>query len=111
MESREANSLTTWENHPDSPAWVGGLLEELGDAATIAIAHRQAEVMLTLRILKEQPPDVWAAWAQAEESPSWMRSAIAEYSASASQWEQVRHVADLELLAEVLGEMMQSGAE
>ena len=110
MESREANILT-WENHPDSPAWVGGLLEELGDAATIAIAHRQAEVLLTLRIVQEQPPDVWAAWAQAEESPSWMRSAIAEYSASASQWEQVRHVADLELLAEVLGEMMESGAE
>jgi hypothetical protein len=107
LESREANILT-WENHPDCPAWVGGLLEELGDAATIAIAHRQAEVMLTLRILKEQPPD---AWAQAEESPSWMRSAIAEYSASASRWEQVRHVADLELLAEVLGEMMESGAE
>ena len=81
-------------------------METLGDAATIAIAHRQAEVMLTLRILKEQPPDVWAAWAQAEASPSWMRSAIAEYSASASRWEQVRHVADLELPAEVLGEMM-----
>ena len=96
MESREANFLT-WENHQDCPAWVGGLLEELGDAATISIAHRQA--------------DVWAAWAQAEESPSWMRSAIAEYSASASQWEQVRHVADLELLAEVLGKMMESVAE
>ena len=67
--------------------------------------------MLTLRNLKEQPPDVWAAWEQSEASPSWMRSAIAEYSASASRWEQVRHVADLELLAEVLGEMMQSGAE
>jgi hypothetical protein len=47
LESREANILT-WENHPDCPAWVGGLLEELGDAATIAIAHRQAEVMLIL---------------------------------------------------------------
>ena len=86
MESREANILT-WENHPDSPARVGGLLEELGDAATIAIAHRQAEVLLTLRILKEQPPDVWA------------------------EWEQARHVADLELLAEVPGEMMESGGE
>ena len=110
MESREANILT-WENNPDCPARVGGLLEELGDAATIAIAHRQAEIMLTLRILKEQPPDVWAAWAQAEASPSWMRSAIAEYSASASRWEQVRHVAGLELLAEVPGKMMESGAE
>ena len=110
MESREANILA-WENHPDCPAWVGGLLEELGDAATVAIAHRQAEVMLTLRILMEQPPDVWAEWAQSEASPSWMRSAIAEYSASASRWEQVRHVADLELLAEVPGEMMESGAE
>ena len=110
MESREANILA-WENNPDRPAWVGGLLEELGDAATVAIAHRQAEVLLTLRILKEQPPDVWAEWEQSEASPSWMRSAIAEYSASASRWEQVRHVADLELLAEVLGEMMESGAE
>ena len=109
MEAREANFLA-WENNPDSPAWVGGLLEELGDAATVAIAHRQAEVMLTLRIVQEQP-DVWAAWAQAEESPSWMRSAIAEYPASASRWEQVRHVADLELLAEVLGLIMESGAE
>ena len=110
MEAREANILA-WENNPDCPAWVGGLLEELGDAATIAIAHRQAEVMLTIRILKEQQPDVWAAWAQAEESPSWMRSAIAEYPASASRWEQVRHVADLELLAEVLGLIMESVAE
>ena len=30
VESREANSLTTWENNPDSPAWVGDLLQELG---------------------------------------------------------------------------------
>ena len=61
--------------------------------------------------VQEQPPDVWAEWEQSEESPSWMRSAIAEYSASASRWEQVRHVADLELLAEVLGKMMQSVAK
>ena len=67
--------------------------------------------MLVLRIVKEQPPDVWEAWAQAEESPSWMRSAIAEYAASASRWEQVRHIADLDLLAEVLGKMMEPVAE
>ena len=54
---------------------------------------------------------MWEAWAQAEESPSWMRSAIAEYAASASRWEQVRHIADLDLLAEVLGKMMEPVGE
>ena len=77
----------------------------------IGVAHRQADVLLTLRILREQPPDVWEEWAQSKHSPMWMRSAIVEYSVSGSRWEQVRHQADLELVEEMLGEMMESGAE
>ena len=109
LESHEADTLT-WK---DAPAWAVELLEELegGGTTNIGVAHRQAEVLLTLRILREQPPDVWEEWAQSKHSPMWMRSAIVEYSVSGSRWEQVRHQADLELVEEMLGEMMESGAE
>ena len=82
---------------------------------TLSLLHHflglYSEVLLTLRILREQPPDVWEEWAQSKHSPMWMRSAIVEYSVSGSRWEQVRHQADLELVEEMLGEMMESGAE
>ena len=113
LESHEADTLT-WKDAPDTPAWAVELLEELeggGGTTNIGVAHRQAEVLLTLRILREQPPDVWEEWAQSKHSPMWMRSAIVEYSVSGSRWEQVRHQADLELVEEMLGEMMESGAE
>jgi hypothetical protein len=40
-----------------------------------------------------------------------MRSAIVEYSVAGSRWEQVRLQAELELGVELLGKMLESGAE
>ena len=111
MGSREADILT-WKDTPDTPVWASELLEELGgDTTSIGVAHHQAEALLTLRILLEQPPDVWEEWAKSPHSPYWMRSAIVEYSVAGSRWEQVRLQAELELVVELLGAMLESGAE
>jgi len=97
-----------WADIPDTPSWAVELLQEMNigpgdsDTRTMDVVHRQAEVTFLIRILTTQPPDIWAEWASSEFSPSWMRSAIAEYSVSQSRWEQVSHIARLELLEEIL---------
>ena len=107
--TQQKGAEETWRNAPDTPAWAGELLEELGeDTTTMDVAHRQAEVALVIRIVTEQPPDVWEDWAKSEHSPMWMRSAIVTYSVSSSRWEQVRQLAELELVEELLGEMLHS---
>ena len=72
----------------------------------VEVVHRQAEVLFTRRLLDEQPPDVWQTFAQAQEAPMWMRSAIVDYSAAESRWAQVRIRAELDHLSEVLENMM-----
>ena len=111
MGLRKADILT-WKDTPDTPAWAGELLEELGgDTTSIGVAQKQAEVLLTLRILNEQPRDVWEEWAKSPHNPGWMREAIVEYLVAESRWEQVRLQAELELGVELLGKMLESGAE
>lgn len=98
---------TDWKDVPDTPAWAGELMTEIGDdVTTIEVAHRQAEVQMAARILTEQPPDVWEEWAQSAMTPMWMRSVIVEYSVSSSRWAQVRVIAELELLDEILSDML-----
>ena len=104
--------VADWNKVEDTPAWARELLEAMGDdAVTVNIAHRQAEVQLTIRILTEQPPDVWEEWAQSEHTPMWMRSAIVEYSVADSRWQHVRQVAELELLEELLGRMLEQSED
>ena len=104
--------VVDWMKVPDTPAWAGEMLTEMGDdAVTVHVAHRQAEVQLTTRILTEQPPDVWEEWAQSEDSPMWMRSAIVEYSVAESRWQQARQIAELELLDDLLGDMLEQAEE
>ena len=98
---------TNWKEAPDTPAWAGELLDAMGEAATtIEVAHYQAEVQLTARILTEQPVEVWQEWAQSNLSPDWMRSCIVEYSVCESRWQQVALISHLELMDEILGDMM-----
>lgn len=97
------------DNAPeDTPIWASELMEMLGDtASTIDVVHRQAEVHFVIRLLTDQPPDVWAEWAQDERIPMWMRTAVVEYAAAGSKWEQIRQVAELEYVAdEVLDELL-----
>ena len=101
--------VTDWKDVPDTPAWAGELLAEMEqeEATTVGVAHRQAEVQLGIRILTEQPPDVWEEWSKSDVTPMWLRSAIVEYSVAASRWAQVRQIAELELLDEILDNMIQ----
>lgn len=104
--------VVDWMKVPDTPAWAGEMLAEMGDdSLTIHIAHRQAEAQLTVRILTQEPPDVWEQWAQSEETPMWMRSAIVEYSVAESRWQQVRQIAELELLDELLDRMLEQSED
>ena len=95
----------------DTPAWAAELMEGMAKASTIDVVHAQAEVQLTITLATENPPDVWEEWAQSELTPMWMRSAIIEYAASESRWQQVRQLAELELVDELLGDMVQAGDE
>ena len=103
---------TDWRDVPDTPAWAGELLQELGDeATTIDVVHKRAEVAFVAEILQEQPPDVWQDWAQSNLSPNWLRSCVVEYSVASSRWQQVRQIAELELMDEVLGSMLHDDDE
>ena len=104
--------VADWNKVEDTPHWAAELLETIGDdTVTVRIAHHQAEVQLVIRILTDQPPDVWQEWAQSPESPTWMRSAIVEYSVADSRWQQVRQIAELELLDEILDRLLEQDEE
>ena len=92
----------------DTPVWATELMDTLGeDSSTVDVIHRQAEARFLVRLLTEQPPDVWQDWAQSADTPMWMRTCIVEYSVAASKWEQIRQVADLEFVGdEVLEDLL-----
>lgn len=110
MVSRESAAWNDWKNAEDTPAWAAEFFERIADdeITTVQVAHLQAEVELCQRILTEQPPDVWQMWAKDQDTPLWMRSCIVEYSVLDSRWGQARHIADLELVEEIVSTVIES---